>query len=227
MNMRPRVVVLVDSRLRDLAVATLIAHHLDRLGVDCFLEPLEAYRAVLGAYRPNLILFNHLTAGHLVAYSKRLAGMGVLTAVLPNEGILYDPYDLKFSAGAHHSGAHIDYFFCWNEPHRAAIVENALPGAHVEAIGVPRFDFYFEPWSRAFRVAGRRPRSRPRILLCTNFLYAWFWKRPRNRRTGSSPPGRTAFRSTATTGRPSRTATTGSGACSTTRRRWWPRTRSS
>src|SRR5258706_9352795 len=87
---RPRAVLLVDSKTRDLPVAALIAHHLNALGVDCFLEPLEAYRAVLGAYRPQLILFNHLTASHLVDYSKRLAQMGVLTAVLPNEGILYD-----------------------------------------------------------------------------------------------------------------------------------------
>ncbi len=172
-------VVLVDSRIRDLAVATLIAHHLDELGVDCFLEPLEAYRAVLGAYRPNLILFNHLTAGHLVAYSKRLAGMGVLTAVLPNEGILYDADDLRFGAGVHHSGAHIDYFFCWNEPHRMAILENGWPDTHVEVIGVPRFDFYFEPWLRAFRPRERRQRQRPRILLCTNFGFAWFWNRPK------------------------------------------------
>jgi len=133
---------------------------------------------VLGAYRPNLILFNHLTASHLVAYSRRLAAMGVLTAVLPNEGILYNPDVLRFGSGVHHSGAHIDYFFCWNQPHRDAILEKPWPDTQVEVIGVPRFDFYFEPWSRAVQ-AKPRPRSRPRILLCTNFLFARFANLPR------------------------------------------------
>jgi len=115
------VVILVDSKTRDLDVATLIAFHLRKLGVECHLEPLEADRAVAAAYRPAMIVFNHLTASHLVAYSKRLAEMGVLTAVLPNEGIQYDDDASRFYAGRHHNGAHIDYFFCWNERHRETI----------------------------------------------------------------------------------------------------------
>jgi surface carbohydrate biosynthesis protein len=179
---RPRVAVLVDDKRRDLPVAALMAHHLDRLGVDCVLEPLEAYRAVLGAYRPHMILFNHLNGSHLVAYSKRLAAMGVLTAVLPNEGISYEPDTLRYNALKHHSGAHFDYFFCWNEPHRQALLEADLgAGVHVEAVGVPRFDFYFKPWSRIVHAAPApaRPRGRPRLLLATNFALARFWTLPK------------------------------------------------
>jgi len=177
---RPRVVVLVDSKTRDLPLAALIAHHLDNLGVDCFLEPLEAYRAVLGAYRPHMIVFNHLTASHLVAYSKRLHEMGVLTAVLPNEGINYDQEDLKFNSGKHHSGAHIDYFFCWNELHKQTLLESGhWPNTKIEVIGVPRFDFYFEPWSRISYQPDDKTRKRPRILLCTNFSIARFWELPK------------------------------------------------
>ena len=143
--------LLVDSKTRDLPVAALIAHHLDALGVDCLLEPLEAYRAVLAAHRPDMIIFNHLTASHLVKFSQRLAEMGVLTAVLSNEGINYDPDDLKFNSGKHHTGAHIDWFFCWNEPHRQALLELGFgESTRIEVVGVPRFDFYAEPWSRAF-----------------------------------------------------------------------------
>jgi surface carbohydrate biosynthesis protein len=176
------VVVLVDDKRRDLPVASLLAHHLDGLGVDCVLEPLEAYRAVLAAYRPAMILFNHLNASHLVAYSKRLAAMGVLTAVLPNEGILYDPDTLKYLAMRHHSGAHFDYFFCWNEPHRKALLEARLgEGVRVELVGVPRFDFYFEPWSRTVPAPPRRAHRRPRVLLCTNFVLGRFRTLPKAR----------------------------------------------
>jgi surface carbohydrate biosynthesis protein len=178
---RPRVVVLVDDRKRDLPLAALIAHHLDALGVECILEPLEAYRAVLAAYRPAMIVFNHLTASHLVTYSKRLAAMGVLTAVLPNEGIDYNEDQRRFNSGRHHSGAHIDHFFCWNEVNRNEMLALGQWGrTQIDLVGVPRFDFYFEPWARAFdaRPAGAGT-GKPKVLLCTNFQVARFYELPR------------------------------------------------
>lgn len=176
---RPRVVMLVDSKKRDLQVAALIAHHLDALGLDCVLEPLEAYQAALAAHRPELVLFNHLTASHLAKFSRRLHGMGVLTAVLLNEGIVYDPDDLKYSSGKFHADAHIDLFFCWNQPHRQVLQEQHA-GKHmrIEVVGVPRFDFYIAPWSRAFRAPQLPAHPRPRILLCTNFQLAKFAELP-------------------------------------------------
>lgn len=174
------VIILVDSKTRDLDVATLIAHHLRDRGIECHLEPLEAFRAVLAAYRPKMIIFNHLMASHLVAWSQRLAEMGVLTAVLPNEGIFYDREQLEYYAGRHHNGAHIDYFFCWNDIHRRAILDQGLHGrAQVEVVGVPRFDFYFEPWSRVIYRPKPEPAVRPKVLFCTNFGTAYFWKLPR------------------------------------------------
>jgi surface carbohydrate biosynthesis protein len=174
------VVILVDNRIRDLDAASLIAHHLQSMGIECRLEPLEAFRAVLAADRPDLILFNHLTASHLVTWSKRLADIGVLTAVLPNEGILYDPDVLAYNAGRHHNGAHIDYFFCWNETHRAALLANGFDEhTRVETVGVPRFDFYFDPWSRTLGGSMPTLRTRPRLLFCTNFTTAAFHDLPR------------------------------------------------
>lgn len=172
----------MDDRKRDLAGASLIAHQLDAQGIDCFLEPLEAYRAVLAAYRPAMIIFNHVQASHLVDWSRHLARMGVLVGVLPNEGIAYDRDQLRFAAGRHHSGAHIDLFFCWNEVHRQALLEAGVgEKARVEVVGVPRFDFYFEPWARAFRLERAQPRERPNLLLCTNFSAAKFHDLPRAR----------------------------------------------
>jgi surface carbohydrate biosynthesis protein len=174
------VIILVDSKTRDLDVATLIAHHLAARGVACHLEPLEAFRAVLAAHRPDMIIFNHLMASHLVAWSRRLAEMGVLTAVLPNEGIFYDREQLEYYAGRHHNGAHIDYFFCWNDVHRRAILaQNPQSATKVEVVGVPRFDFYFEPWSRVVYRPDSQRSGRPKVLFCTNFGTAYFWKLPR------------------------------------------------
>lgn len=174
------VVLLVDSKTRDLDVAALISLHLRELGVVCHLEPLEAFRAVLAAYRPGMVIFNHLTASHLVAWSKRLAEIGVLTAVLPNEGIAYDQHDLNYLAGRHHRDAHIDFIFAWNEPYRqAAVAERGNRKTDVEVVGIPRFDFYFEPWSQNYERLPATEGSRPRILLCTNFVAAKFKELPR------------------------------------------------
>lgn len=171
---RKRVVLLVDNKQRDLLADTLIAHHLERLGVECLLEPLEAYRGVLGAYRPHMIVFNHLTAGHLARYSRRLAEMGVLTAVLTNEGITYDREVLKFIVGNHHRDAHVDYFLCWNGELRSAMDEiGTFPQARKLVVGIPRFDFYSRPWSGLCEEP--RPASgRKRLLVCTNFYWADF-----------------------------------------------------
>jgi surface carbohydrate biosynthesis protein len=174
------VILLVDNKVRDLDGDALIAHHLRNLGIECHLEPLEAFRAVLAAYRPHMIIFNIMTASHLVEFSKRLAEVGVLTAVLPNEGILYDYEILRFLAGRHHSGAHIDYFFCWNDVHRRAIKAEGFDHSTVEVVGVPRFDFYFEPWSRVVRQKQPSQSGRPKILLCTNFIGARYWRLPKS-----------------------------------------------
>jgi len=179
-NERKRVVILVDNRIRDLPGAALIAHHLRQQGIECFLEPIEAWRGCLAAHRPHLIIFNHLTASHLEQFSQRLHRMGVLTAVLLNEGILYDEGEMKFNACKFHNKAHIDYYYCWNEPHRNALLAEGI-GKHtaIEVVGVPRFDYYQRPWSRLYEhelVGGRR---RKRILCCTNFVTAKYWTLPK------------------------------------------------
>jgi surface carbohydrate biosynthesis protein len=167
------VVILVDNKRRDLNCAALIAHHLEARRIPCHLEPLEAFRAVVGAYRPGMIIFNHLNASHLVAWSRRLAEIGVLVGVLPNEGIIYQEESRPFMSGRYHRDAHVDYFFVWNEVHGDAIrAEGFDRTARIETLGVPRFDFYFEPWSRTLPPAPQRRSDRPRVLLCTNFIFA-------------------------------------------------------
>jgi len=176
----PPVVLLVDNRKRDLDQAALIAHQLRNLGVECFLEPLEAFRAVVGAYRPGMIIFNHMMASHLVTWSNRLADIGVLTAVLSNEGMYLKSDDMRFNSGQFHRDGHLDFFFCWNSQHRDGLLtERAYRDARVEVVGVPRFDFYFEPWSRVVYEKPSRPSDRKRILACTNFGLAKFWELPR------------------------------------------------
>jgi surface carbohydrate biosynthesis protein len=170
--MNKRVVLLVDNKRRDLPGDALIAHNLGKLGVECFLEPLEAYKGCLAGHRPHMIIFNHLLGSHLVEYSKRLAKLGVLVGVLPNEGILYNPDVLRFNANKSHSGAHIDYFFCWNDAHKDALLENGFGNVNIEVIGPPKFDYYFKPWSNIFNIRRGTSEKKPKVLVCTNFVFS-------------------------------------------------------
>jgi len=167
--MKPRIVILVDNKKRDLPGSALLAYYLEQHGIEVFLEPLEAWRACLAAHKPHMILFNHLLGSHLVKYTQELHARGILVGVLPNEGILYDKEVLEFNAAKFHNHAHVDYFFVWNQAHKDAI-ESGNDGSirHVEIVGVPRFDFYFPP------LAPKKTSSSPTILVCTNFVFAQY-----------------------------------------------------
>ncbi|MBF0097717.1 MAG: hypothetical protein HQM04_15085 [Magnetococcales bacterium] len=168
---RKTVVLLVDNVRRDLPGSVLLAYLLDQRGIRCHLEPLESYKAVLAACRPGMIVFNHLVASHLVNYSNRLAQMNVLTAVLPNE-MTYSEDAMVFLAGRYHKNAHIDVQFCWNEKFRQAIRDEGFQ-SRLEVVGMPRFDFYFEPWSAVFALPPQK--KRPVVLFVFNFVLArWY-----------------------------------------------------
>jgi surface carbohydrate biosynthesis protein len=167
------VVLLVDNKRRDLDVAALIAAHIERRGVRVHLEPLEAYRAVLDAHRPGMIIFNHLNASHVAAYSHRLHRMGVKTAVLLNEGIAYDPEVRRYLVEKRRSDNVVDIYFAWNAPHRQALMALAGENTAVELIGVPRFDFYREPYVACIKGAALFPdNGKQNVLFCTNFVTA-------------------------------------------------------
>lgn len=165
------VVILVDNKIRDLDGAELIAHHLRRLGIQCHLEPLEAFRAVLETYRPAMIIFNLVTASHIASYTRRLHEMGVLTGVLLTEGIFYDPETLRFNVGRFHRNAHVDFYFCWNENYKKALLDEGFnPDSTAVSVGVHRFDFYFKPWSKLIQRPAAESSGRPKVLVCTNFF---------------------------------------------------------
>lgn len=174
-----QVVIFVDSKARDLMGTALIAHHLEKRGLRCHLEPLEAWRACISAWKPDFVLFNHLNAPHLEPFSQKCRQWGVLTGILPNEGIFYIEGGLRYNSRKHFPKAHCDRVFCWNEQHRSALIaENFCESPEeVIAVGVPRFDFYKSPWNRLF--TGKVSKGdRPLILLNTNFPLAHFEELP-------------------------------------------------
>lgn len=175
------VVIFVDSKSRDLMGDALIAHHLEKRGYRCVLESLEAWRACLGAWKPDFVLFNHLNASHLAEFSQSLRSMGVLTGILPNEGIFHVAGDLEYSSKKQFADSHCDRMLCWNKTHHDALVENEFcdDPANIITLGVPRFDFYSPPWKTLYEDKGHFKSKRPKILVNTNFPIAHFLDGPK------------------------------------------------
>lgn len=176
------VVILVDNKKRDLWGAGLIAYQLEKYGYKVFLEPLEAYKAVAFAYKPDFILFNHLLASHLVAWSIRLKQLGILVGVYLNEGLLYDENIRKFNAGKNHNNAHIDVIFCWNKLYKKELLAVGFK-SDIYVVGVARFDYYFSPWKDILPVPQNENKTDglPRLLVATNFGLADYYTRDKSR----------------------------------------------
>jgi len=172
-----KIVYLVDNKRRDLQGAMLLAHCLSKKNILCELQPLEAYRGSIYAFKPQMVLINHLLASHLVTYSQKLKAMGVKVAVLPNEGINYEYSELMFNAGKAHNGAHFDLFFCWNLFHKRALEQVGFEASKIHVTGTPRFDFYFQPWRKIYEIPKKN--NKKRILLCTNLTIAKFFELPK------------------------------------------------
>lgn len=145
--MKRTIVILVDHKIRDLPINVLLNMKLEKMGFRVVLLPLESYRSCLSSYKPDLILFNHLLAGHLVAFSKRLKELGVGVAALHNEGLAYEEETNEFLAGKSHPAAQIDLYFCWNLKQEKLVRSNyEYAPSLVKAVGNPRFDFLFPPF---------------------------------------------------------------------------------
>ena len=199
------IVLLCDNKRRDLPGLALIAHHLEAQGKRVFVEPIEAWRSVVAAHRPAVILFNHLLATHLADYSARLASMGVKVAVLPNESLLYNPDVMRFNSRRYKDNSHADMYFCWNDHQRTALLENGYDksGTEIVVAGNPKFDFHFAPWNQLYapRKIGFRRTARSCFFVPT-FASPISKNYHRRRRTSFSIFGRNIFRSTPTIARP-------------------------
>lgn len=178
------VVILIDLKKRDLMGASLIALHLENLGIQAHLEPIESWRSCIYAWKPDMIIFNHLLHRHVTALSADLHRWGVLVGCLLNEGLALSESQRTYLSEPQYPDVHCDLFLAWNKPHENRLRETGLvtPPENAVAVGVPRFDFYQHPWSNYYR----RPRKSKRtsVLLNTTFALSHFFERtPQERET--------------------------------------------
>jgi surface carbohydrate biosynthesis protein len=175
-----RAIIFVDLIDRDLMGDALIAHELEKRGVTCYLEPLETWQAAIHAYKPHLVLYNHLTVRHLANFSQDMKKWGVLVGCLMNEGLLYSDSARMFSSKRQHNHMHCDLYLTWNTIHRDELIKQnfCTPPESASTIGCPRFDYYKEPWCQVYQ----QPRNNdglPVILVNGTSALAHLYTMPR------------------------------------------------
>jgi len=175
---KKRIVFLIDHKGRDLMGAALIAHHLENLGYEAHLEPLQAFKSVITAWKPAMVIVNQLVHSNMTAYSANLNKWGILVGCLINEGLCLTDSYRKYLSKPQFDDLHCDLFLTWNTLHRDELIKYKLvtPPENAIAVGCPRFDFYKSPWNRAF--LKKRNNSRINLLLNTTFAVAHFYNRP-------------------------------------------------
>ena len=174
---KQRIVFLIDHKGRDLMGAALIAHHLEKLGYEVHLEPLQSWRSCLPAWKPSMIIFNHLSTKLLADYSEELHKRGILVAVLLNEGFCLKDSGRKYLSEPQHPNIHCDLFLTWNTLHRDELIKYQFvtPPENAITTGVPRFDFYRQPWSSIYQKENRQELTQ--VLVNTTFAIAHYYER--------------------------------------------------
>ena len=174
---KKRIVFLIDHKGRDLMGAALIAHHLGKLGYEVHLEPLQAFKSVITAWKPCMVIVNQLVHSNMTAYSANLKNWGILVGCLLNEGLALTEDKRKYLSQAQFDDIHCDLFLTWNTLHRDELIKYKLvtPPENAITIGCPRFDFYTPPWNQLF--LKNKQSKRINVLINTTFAVAHFYHR--------------------------------------------------
>jgi len=167
-----KILYFVDQKKRDLPGICLIAHLLKQQGIQCILEPIQAWRAAVALHKPDMVVLSNLFTDNMLKYSQKLRKIGVKICVLPNEGVLYHQDDRNYNAFKYHQQAAVDIYFSWNKELGNLVQQNLQannPNLQVETVGCHRFDFNFAP------LKPTRTTNKPTLLICTIFGYAHYY----------------------------------------------------
>jgi surface carbohydrate biosynthesis protein len=164
--------------------AALIAYHLEMKGHRVHLEPVEAFKAVINAWKPSMVILNHIGHKHIADYSEQLKNWGILVGVLLNEGLCLEDSDRQFLSKPQFDNVHCDLFLSWNIPHTEALIEHQFvtPPENTITVGCPRFDYYKAPWSQIFlkdktNAPKDKNSDKVNLLLNTTFAVAHYYHR--------------------------------------------------
>jgi len=169
----PRVALIVDHPLRDLAGLVLVAQELCRRGAVCHLVPLNLQEGEIWSLQPDIVLLNYFRRNN-EGFARRLRATGIGYCLLDTEGGVWDdvrtytdllwsdPTLLRDSTAACIWGSHLA---------DVLIREGRFRTEGVSVTGCPRFDFYAPQWRAVLnhQFSVMELTGRPQVLI--NTLY--------------------------------------------------------
>lgn len=177
---RPRVLLPVDHKWRDLPAYAYLKHLLEKkYRLDVALVRRGWERQYLALFRPDVVVYEALFYPEVTQLARDLSRLGVKIVILPTEGApTSEPTKFRV-AGKQYDYSMVDLFCSWNREIRDCILKlGTIPPEKVEITGGPRFDVYREPLNRL--TSGREELFRryrlnpkwPVLTFATNFIYA-------------------------------------------------------
>ena len=170
----PRVALIVDHPLRDLAGLVLVAQELCQRGAVCHLVPMNLQDPEIWALRPDFVLLNFLRRGSNEQFARRLVRAGIRFGLLDTEGGVWpSEADYAETLWEDRDLLHAAQKACLWGPRLAGhlVATGLLESRQVRVTGCARFDLYHPRW-RGLLDGEDSPDSRPRILVNTNYYTA-------------------------------------------------------
>ena len=162
-----KVCLIVDNPIRDLDGIILIAWHLAKQNVECYIVPMYCQAFDVLSLKPNLVIVNYLRPNNinlLLRYKKE----NIKVCVLDTEGS--PGKDLsKFASFINKikEKSLVDIYCLWGEEQYKSFKEKKLFNDDIVKItGCPRYDFCVYPYNQTLPKLFRKKRF---ILINTTF----------------------------------------------------------
>lgn len=127
----------------------------------------------------DLIIFDHLEWGFKANQLKFAKKLGIITVVIPTEGLFFDEKTVRRVVGEHNNiSQYVDLHFTWGKYVNQIITNNNLIQGESIISGCHRFDFYSKKYSKLYsskedflKSMGFENPYSPTILWATNTVY--------------------------------------------------------
>ena len=176
-----RILIAVDHKWRDLAGHVYLGLLLEQRGHEVHYARNNLEKHYIPIIKPDLVIMNHLIPPHKQTFAKYLQSQNIRVVILPTEGMPTLDGMRNHMGGKDSDLSAVDLHFVWNKPMADVLHQNpTLPDDKIVVVGVPRFDFYFEPLKSSlpakssFYKKYQFDTRYPLITFATNFTQASF-----------------------------------------------------
>jgi len=173
-----RIHLLCDHKWRDLPNLSAVKARLEKLGHTVLLSTTKDSRAMIGAFRPDCVVLNHLFSEENRKLVRTLKASGVTVVILPTEGAMR-PELRTLSEGEFSDFRLADLILAWSQPSAENIrLRWGLSAEQVPVTGCSRLDFYHQEFSgvldtrESFCRKYGLDESRPIVTWATQYVYA-------------------------------------------------------